>query len=110
MSLQTSVISLSRTTISILFYLTPPHFRWAGDNSNLAKNYGRLPADWGKYIGDGFCECMRVLKHNGILIFKWNEQQIKLKTIMKYIPFKPLFGHLTGRSGHTYWMCFMKSV
>lgn len=27
---------------------------------------------------------------------------------MKYIPYEPLFGHLTGRSGHTYWMCFMK--
>ena len=91
-----------------LVLFDPPHLRWAGDNSNLKKNYGRLPADWGKYIGDGFCECMRVLKPNGILIFKWNEQQIKLKTIMKYIPYEPLFGHLTGRSGHTYWMCFMK--
>ena len=92
-----------------LVLFDPPHFRWAGDNSNLAKNYGRLPADWGEYIGDGFCECMRVLKPNGILIFKWNEQQIKLKTIMKHIPYEPLFGHLTGRSGHTYWMCFMKN-
>ena len=30
-----------------LVLFDPPHFRWAGDNSNLAKNYGRLPADWG---------------------------------------------------------------
>ena len=22
--------------------------------------------------------------------------------------YKRFFGHLTGRSGHTYWMCFMK--
>lgn len=45
-----------------LVLFDPPHYRWAGDNSNLRKNYGRLPADWGTYIGDGFCECMRVLK------------------------------------------------
>lgn len=49
-----------------------------------------------------------MLKENGVLVFKWNDQQIKLKTIMKYIPYNPLFGHLTGRSGHTYWIVFMK--
>lgn len=27
---------------------------------------------------------------------------------MKYIKFEPLFGHLTGRSGHTHWLVFMK--
>ena len=94
-------------TFSLVLF-DPPHFRWCGDNSNLKKNYGRLPPDWGNYIGQGFEECMRVLKENGVLVFKWNEQQIKLKTIMKYIKYEPLFGHLTGRSGHTYWLVFMK--
>lgn len=27
---------------------------------------------------------------------------------MKHIPYEPLFGHLTGRSGHTYCLVFMK--
>ena len=56
-----------------------PHLLKAGDNSWLAKKYGKLTDEWEIDIKQGFDECMRVLKPNGTLIFKWNEQQIKLR-------------------------------
>ena len=51
---------------------------------------------------------MRVLKPNGTLIFKWNEQQIPTSRIIEIIGQKPLFGHTSGKGGKTIWMCFLK--
>lgn len=48
------------------------------------------------------------VKPEGILIFKWNEEQIKIRQILDIIPYKPLFGHPTSNHGKTIWMCFMK--
>lgn len=76
------------------FYLVvfdPPHLLKIGETSYMAKKYGKLTDNWKEDIRQGFDECMRVLKTNGILIFKWNEQQIKLKDILKNINYKPLF-------------------
>lgn len=76
------------------FYLVvfdPPHLKQIGETSYMAKKYGKLTNSWPQDIKQGFCECMRVLKPNGILIFKWNEQQIKLKQILDIIDYKPLF-------------------
>lgn len=90
------------------FYLVvfdPPHLLKAGENSWLAKKYGKLGQDWRGDISRGFEECMRVLKPNGTLIFKWNEEQIELKEILKCIKSKPLFGN---RRSKTHWLVFMK--
>ena len=91
------------------FYLVvfdPPHLKQAGKNSWLAKKYGTLDKDtWPQDIQQGFNECMRVLKPNGTLIFKWNEEQIKLKDILKVIEYKPLFGNKRAK---THWLVFMK--
>lgn len=91
------------------FYLVifdPPHLKQAGKNSWLAKKYGTLDKDtWPQDIRQGFNECMRVLKPNGTLIFKWNEEQIKLKDILKVIEYKPLFGNKRAK---THWLVFMK--
>ena len=38
-----------------------------------------------------------------------SEEQIKVRQILDIIPYNPLFGHPTGRSGKTLWMCFMKN-
>ena len=76
------------------FYLVvfdPPHLLKVGETSYMAKKYGKLSDNWKEDIKQGFDECMRVLKPNGILIFKWNEQQIKLKDILNNINYKPLF-------------------
>ncbi|GIN39024.1 hypothetical protein J19TS1_19730 [Heyndrickxia oleronia] len=52
------------------FYLVvfdPPHLLKAGEDSWLAKKYGKLGQDWQNDITQGFVECMRVLKPNGTL-------------------------------------------
>lgn len=94
-----------------LFHLVvfdPPHLINLGRSSWMAKKYGVLPKNWAPLIKDGFNECMRVLKPNGILIFKWNESQIKVSEIIKVVEKCPLFGHMSGRQSKTIWMCFMK--
>lgn len=83
----------------------PPHLINAGEESWLAKKYGKLSETWPMDLKQGFSECMRVLKPNGTLIFKWNEEQIKLKEILKIIQYKPLFGN---RRSNTHWLAFMK--
>lgn len=90
------------------FYLVvfdPPHLLKAGKNSWLAKKYGVLSQNWKQDIAQGFSECMRVLKPNGTLIFKWNEEQVKLSEVLKAIDQKPLFGN---RRSKTHWLVFMK--
>lgn len=92
------------------FYLVvfdPPHLLKAGDDSWLAKKYGKLNGDsWQRDITAGFNECMRVLKTNGTLIFKWNEDQIPLKDVLKCFGQKPLFGNKRSK---THWLVFMKN-
>lgn len=83
----------------------PPHLIHAGKSSWLAQKYGTLPTDWKSYIRDGFAECMRVLKEDGVLIFKWNEEQVKTSEILSAIDYKPLFG---DKRAKTHWMVFMK--
>ena len=91
-----------------LVVLDPPHLRNLGCTSWLAQKYGVLLPTWETDIRAAFDECMRVLKAEGILIFKWNEEQIKIRQILDIIPYKPLFGHPTSNHGKTIWMCFMK--
>ena len=90
------------------FYMVvfdPPHLINAGEKSWLAQKYGVLGQDWQNDLKKGFNECMRVLKKNGTLIFKWNEQQIKLSHILNIIDFKPLFG---DKRAKTHWLVFIK--
>lgn len=90
------------------FYMVifdPPHLIHAGQNSWLAKKYGVLDKTWPEDISKGFDECMRVLKPNGTLIFKWNEEQIKLKQILDSINYKPIIGNKRSK---THWLVFMK--
>lgn len=87
----------------------PPHLVNAGDKSWLKKKYGSLPPDWQQYIKSGINECLRVVDDYGTVVFKWNEDQIKVSEILKVIDHKPLFGHTTGRHGKTHWMVFMKN-
>lgn len=94
------------------FYLVafdPPHLLRAGPKSWLAAKYGKLSDNWQADLKAGFSECMRVLKPNGTLVFKWNETQVKIAEVLELAkPYKPLFGHLSGRKGLTHWLVFMK--
>ena len=83
----------------------PPHLIHAGVKSWLRQKYGVLPADWPTYLKKGFDECMRVLEPDGLLIFKWNEQQIPFSKVLKIFEEKPLLG---DKRGMTRWVVFMK--
>lgn len=87
----------------------PPHLRKAGITSWIGKKYGILGQDWREDIRRGFSECFRVLEPEGVLIFKWNEAQIKVSEILALTSEKPLFGHKSGKRMDTHWICFMKS-
>lgn len=88
-----------------LVVFDPPHLIHAGENSWLAKKYGKLDELWPEDIRQGFAECMRVLRPSGTLIFKWNEEQIPLSDVLEAIGEQPLFGNKRSK---THWLVFMK--
>lgn len=86
----------------------PPHLTGAKETAWLVKKYGKLDETWPQMLHDGFRECMRVLKPDGVLIFKWSEYDIAAEKVWKAIGQKPLFGHHSGRRSGTFWACYMK--
>nr|WP_275358719.1 SAM-dependent methyltransferase [Xenorhabdus bovienii] len=92
-----------------LVVFDPPHLIRAGKNGWQRKKYGALSPDtWRDDLAQGFKEAFRVLRAQGILIFKWNETQIKTSEILKLIDIKPVIGHPSGKRGYTHWMTFYK--
>ena len=63
---------------------------------------------WKETLTKGFGECFRVLKPGGFLIFKWNEEDVPVREIIKCSPYSPLFGNKSGKNSKTHWLCFMK--
>ena len=88
----------------------PPHLINAGPRSWLAAKYGKLGGDWREDIRAGFAECFRVLEPHGVLVFKWNETQIKVSEVLALTPEKPMFGQVSGAKGFTHWLVFMKGA
>lgn len=97
-------IPFSDETFSLVVF-DPPHRTDLGNNSWMQNQYGKLFPGWEEELKSGFSECFRVLKTGGVLVFKWNEKNIKLKRILELTEQKPLFGHSKGQ---TIWMTFMK--
>lgn len=91
-----------------LVVFDPPHLRSAGKFSWLGLKYGVLGQDWKNDMRVGFAECFRVLEPGGVLIFKWNEVQIKVSEILALTPHAPLVGHKSGKRMDTHWITFMK--
>lgn len=92
-----------------LVIFDPPHLLKVGENAWLAKKYGRLnSATWKDDITKGFAECFRVLKKDGVLVFKWNETDITVSEILKLTRHKPLIGHKSGKLNKTHWILFVK--
>lgn len=85
-----------------LVVFDPPHLKSAGPKSWLRAKYGVLSGDWRVDLQMGFVECFRVLKPDGTLIFKWNEDQVKIREVVDLAPYPPLFGHPTGQNGRTW--------
>lgn len=91
-----------------LVVLDPPHLKKLGPNSWMALKYGVLNETWQCDLKQGFDESMRVLDDYGVLIFKWNERDVKVSQLIEIFGQKPLFGHTSRRNSETIWMCFMK--
>lgn len=86
----------------------PPHLVQAGPRSWLAAKYGKLSENWRDDLRQGFAECFRVLSSDGVLVFKWNETQVKLSDVLSLTPHRPLFGNTSGKKAGTHWLVFMK--
>lgn len=90
----------------------PPHLKYTGSKKEKTGyqmiKYGCLEGDWHAVLTNGFRECFRVLKKGGLLIFKWNETDIKTSDVLKLTPAKPIFGYISGKRSNTHWICFMK--
>lgn len=88
----------------------PPHLVRSGKKSWLAKKYGKLEADWREDIRAGFVECFRVLKYDGTLIFKWNENDIPVSQVLALTPERPLIGNRCGKHAKSHWIVFLKRL
>ena len=91
-----------------LVVFDPPHIENLSTGAWMRKSYGSLDGDWKPMIRKGFEECMRVLKPDGVLVFKWSDVSISTREILNVIGQEPLFGHRSGKKMNTPWMCFMK--
>lgn len=87
----------------------PPHLNKLGKNSWMGLKYGVLNETWQEDLRKGFSECFRVLEVGGTLIFKWNENQIKVSEILCLTNQKPLIGHKSGKRQDTHWITFIKN-
>lgn len=86
----------------------PPHFARNGKSGWMAKKYGTLAGDWREEIRKGFQECFRVLKPEGTLIFKWNEDEVAVTEIMALTPERPLIGNRYGKHYKSHWLVYLK--
>jgi SAM-dependent methyltransferase len=91
-----------------LVVFDPPHIKDIKPTLWLAKHYGVLTDGWEQMLHDGFSECMRVLRPDGVLILKWSDISITTRKLINAIGQEPLFGHRSGKKMNTHWLTFMK--
>lgn len=91
-----------------LVVFDPPHFERNGAKSWVGLKYGTLKGDWREMLRRGFAECFRVLRTDGVLIFKWCADEIAVSQILALTPYKPLIGHKSGKQQKTHWVTFIK--
>lgn len=92
------------------FYLVifdPPHLIKLGENSWLSIKYGKLPKYWQSELKQGFNECWRILKKGGTLLFKWNETDVPVKTVIDLFEVEPL---LFNKRDKTHWIVYFKEI
>lgn len=89
-----------------LVVFDPPHAERDAARGIITKKYGHLTGDWRDMLRHGFAECFRVLKSDGVLVFKWGESDYPVSEILALTDQKPLFGQMTKATTH--WVVFMK--
>ncbi len=92
-----------------LVVFDPPHLKRAGRKGWMAKKYGRLSSNWPEVLRLGFAQCFRVLKPEGVLVFKWSETNVTVSQVLSLTPEVPLFGNRSGKRGIGHWIVFMKT-
>ena len=92
-----------------LVVFDPPHFERNGAAGWVGLKYGTLKGDWSEMLRAGFAEAFRVLKDNGVLVFKWCADEIPVSRILALTPYRPLFGHKSGKQQKTHWVAFIKT-
>jgi len=98
-----------------LVVFDPPHHN-LGATSHMTARYGHFSGSTIKWIVLGaFHEFARVLKKDGLVLFKWSTHSTKLETILGFIAgeFTPLIGHLVSKNAHrpslTYWVVLART-
>jgi SAM-dependent methyltransferase len=91
-----------------LVVFDPPHLVGNGRSGWLAKKYGKLGDDWREDLRKGFSECFRVLRPEGVLVFKWNEHEVPVSEVLSLTDAQPLFGNRCGKNAKSHWLVFMK--
>ena len=89
----------------------PPHIvdKKKTKPSQLKMKYGYfLEDDYKRDLKKGITELFRVLKPNGVFIFKWCETSKKIEEILKLFPYPPMFGTRTGQANKNHWIVFLK--
>ena len=89
----------------------PPHkiAKKGSERCAMEVRYGRLHKDnWKHELKQGIDKLFRVLKLEGVLIFKWADTNKPLSDVLPLFPFKPLFGTRTGTKNHVHWVLFIK--
>ena len=90
-----------------LVVLDAPHLIHAGPKSWLRMKYGVLTNHWQDDLKRGMDEAMRVLIPYGTVMFKWNDDQIALRDVLKAMEREPIFG---DKKSKTHWLVFIKEA
>lgn len=88
----------------------PPHMiRNKKCDHIFYEKYGMLYlSNYKSVLKKGINELFRILKPNGIFIFKWNEISKPVSDILPLFPYRPLFGSQIGKHNKTHWIVFIK--
>jgi len=75
--------------------------------------FGILKKDtWKQDLKKGIKELFRVLKPEGVFVFKWGDSSKSINEIIKLFPYPPLFGNKTSKASTydkgTHWIIFIK--
>ena len=92
-------IPFDDSTFQYVFWDIPHAINLSGI---MGQKYGQLGNNWKNDLKKGFKEIHRILKHNGALIFKFNDLSISFKDVfsalnIREIPLKPILGTPTKK-------------
>ncbi len=86
----------------------PPHLINCGENSWLAKKYGKLDkSSWKEVLSKGLSECIRVVEPGCVVAMKWSEGDVSTAKLLKALPYQPVFGDKQGKKR---WLFFIKEL